>query len=403
MYNRIQPMSSNRDSKRWLGLVLASILLWSCGQREQRVEKTTENGVEIVNNHLEPYKISGEPVGLRLEKEFTIDPEREDLARLGLMEIRSFDVDSKGNVYLFQAPKTQAKLVFQFDRQGNYLRSFGHLGQGPGEVQFPSYPGVNSSDQILIWDSGALKLMLFDGHGDLIKERRQEMKIRALGAPTFLENGYFLVRQIPETAGPVDRNQVFINLCDTQFKKVRDMGSYRLLEPLAADKVSAFPKIVILGISKSRIYVGGADSGYEISVYDLQGSLLRKIRKEYKPAKVTESLKSEVLERLGDHPLRSKLYFPDHRPGFQHFFADEQERLFVVTSEKGPSGQYISDVFNAEGVFIARAALGYFDLLKAFWEGNELGLKTKNGRLYFLREKSSGYKELVVSRLIWTK
>jgi len=111
--------------------------------------------------------------------------------------------------------------------------------------------------------------MLFDGHGDLIKERRQEMKIRALGAPTFLENGYFLVRQIPETAGPVDRNQVFINLCDSHFKKVRDMGSYRLLEPLAADKVSAFPKIVILGISKSRIYVGGADSGYEISVYDL--------------------------------------------------------------------------------------------------------------------------------------
>jgi len=87
-------MSSNRDSKRWLGLVLASILLWSCGQREQRVEKTTENGVEIVNNHLEPYKISGEPVGLRVEEEFTIDPEREDLARLGLMEIRSFDIDS---------------------------------------------------------------------------------------------------------------------------------------------------------------------------------------------------------------------------------------------------------------------------------------------------------------------
>jgi hypothetical protein len=111
--------------KKALGFALILMFMCACGPKTQKVEKTTENGVEVVNNHLEPYKISGEPAGLRLEEEFAIDPEREDLARLGLMEIRSFDVDSKGNVYLFQAPKTQAKLVLQFDRQGNFLRSFG--------------------------------------------------------------------------------------------------------------------------------------------------------------------------------------------------------------------------------------------------------------------------------------
>ena len=135
----------------------------------------------------------------------------------------------------------------------------------------------------------------------------------------------------------------------------------------------------------------------------LEGRLLKKIRKEYEPVKVSENLRREVMTRLGDHPLRKKFYFPEYTPVFQYFFTDDQERLFVVTSEKGPSRQYISDVFNAEGVFIARAELGYYDLLKAFWEGNELGLKTKNGHLYFLREKPSGYKELVVSRMIWTK
>jgi hypothetical protein len=39
--------------------------------------------------------------------------------------------------------------------------------------------------------------------------------------------------------------------------------------------------------------------------------------------------------------------------------------------------------------------------LKAIWEGNELGIKAKNNRLYCLKEKPSGYKELVVSQLIW--
>jgi hypothetical protein len=382
-----------------LGCGLILLLACACGPRTQKVERTIENGVEVVNNHQKPCKISGEPAGFIVEEEFTIDTERQDLTKLGLMGIRAFDVDSAGNIYLFQAPKTQAKLVFEFDYQGNFLRSFGQLGQGPGEVQFPSFLGINSRDEILVWDSGALKLLLFDGRGDLIKETRFGTKVRALGAPTFLESGYLLVRETKETPGLGDPYKVSINLYDSQFKRIREMGSYSLLEPLAADKVSLFPKLIAMGISKSRIYMGLAESGYEISVYDLEGGLLRKIRKEYNPVKVSESLKRDAMNRLGDHPLAKKFYLPEYMPVFQYFFTDEQERLFVVTSDKGPSGQYVSDVFSAEGVFIARASLGYFDLLKAIWEGNELGLKAKNNRIYCLKENPSGYNELVVSRL----
>jgi hypothetical protein len=142
-------MRSSRNKTGSVGLVLAAIILWSCAQKEQKVERTTENGVEVVNNHLEPYKISGELAGFIVEEEFTIDTEQKDLINIGLMAIRAFDVDSAGNIYLFQAPKTQAKLVFEFDYRGNFLRSFGQLGQGPGEVQYPSFLGTNSRDEIL--------------------------------------------------------------------------------------------------------------------------------------------------------------------------------------------------------------------------------------------------------------
>jgi hypothetical protein len=394
-------MNGNRNNKGWLGPVLTIILLWFCGHKEGVVERTTENGVEVIINHLEPYRIRGEPGGLEAKEEFTIDTERPDLAELGLIEARAFDVDSAGSIYLFQMPKTQAKLVFQFDRQGNFLRSFGQLGQGPGEVQFPSYQGVNSSDQILIWDSGALKLLVFDSQGDLIKDTRLGMKVPALGAPIFLENGGLIVWESGENIGFGDPYRVFINVYDSQFKKVLEMGSYSLVEPMAAESVLVFPQIPILRVSESRIYAGDAESGYEISVYNLEGKLLRRIRKEHISVKVPENMKKEILERLGDHPLSKKLFFPENMPVFQYFFTDDRERLFVVTPEIGPSGQYISDVFTAEGVFIARASLGYFDLLKAIWEGNELGMKIKNGRLYCFKEKPSGYKELVVSRLVW--
>lgn len=396
-------MNSKWDKKRWLGLFLATFLSGFCTHEERAVERTTENGVEVIINHFEPYRINGEPSGLKVEKEFTIDAERRDLAGLGLIEIRMFDVDSMGNVYLFQVPKTEAKLVFQFDRQGNFLRSFGQLGQGPGEVQYPSYQGVNSRDQIIIWDSGALKLLAFDSQGDLIGEIRLGMKVPALGAPTFLENGWLLVRESGENTGSGDPYLVSINLYDSRHEKVLEMGGYRLIEPVSAERISLFPQIPNFRASNSRIYMGDAEAGYEISVYSLEGRLLRKIRKEYKPVKVPQNLRREVMDRLGDHPLSKKFYFPEYMPVFQYFFNDDSERLFVVTAEKGPLGQYITDVFNAEGVFIARANFGYYDLLKAIWEGNELGMKAKAGRIYCLREKPSGYKELVVSRLVWTK
>jgi len=142
-------MRSSRNKRGSLGLVLAAILLWSCAQKEQKVERAAENGVEIVNNQLKPYRISGQPSGLEVEEEFTIDTEQKDLISLGLMAIRAFDVASAGNIYLFQAPKAQAKLVFEFDYRGNFLRSFGQLGQGPGEVQYPSFLGTTSRDEIL--------------------------------------------------------------------------------------------------------------------------------------------------------------------------------------------------------------------------------------------------------------
>lgn len=212
------------------------------------------------------------------------------------------------------------------------------MGQGPGEVQFPSYPGVNGSDQILVWDSGALKLLVFDSRGDLMRETRLGMKVRALGAPTFLENGYLLVRKTGETEERGDPYQVSINLYDARFKKVREMGGYRLLEPLAVDKISVFPKIPTLGISKSRIYVGEAESGYEISVYDLEGRLMRKIRKEYEPVRVPENLKREVMDRLVNHPLREKLYFPEYMPVFQHFLSMIGKGFLSSLQKRGRRG-----------------------------------------------------------------
>ena len=95
-------------------------------------------------------------------------------------------------------------------------------------------------------------------------------------------------------------------------------------------------------------------------------------------------------------PIRKKIYFPDVMPPFLGFFADERGFLLVMTYEKGQkSGEFLYDIFNPDGVFIGRKSLRvYFD---------EFGVhaKMKNGFLYRVDEKESGFKRLVVSLVTW--
>lgn len=98
-----------------------------CSPKSEQVEKFMEDGVEVIINYLEPYKIRGEPAILTLEKEFSIDFARDDIGELGIAGATVFEVDSLGNIYFFYADK-EGDLIFKFDPQGDYLTSFGTKG-----------------------------------------------------------------------------------------------------------------------------------------------------------------------------------------------------------------------------------------------------------------------------------
>ncbi len=72
-------------------------------------------------------------------------------------------------------------------------------------------------------------------------------------------------------------------------------------------------------------------------------------------------------------------------------------KTFEKVSNKN---EYFHDIFNSDGVFIMRKSMpGY-----ARWSdpGNSVNrAKVKNRRFYCIREKESGYKELVVYKMTW--
>lgn len=56
------------------------------------------------------------------------------------------------------------------------------------------------------------------------------------------------------------------------------------------------------------------------------------------------------------------------------------------------------DVFNPDGVFIDRISLGNL-VFESYW--NIQYVTARNNRLYYLKKKESGYKELVIYRMKW--
>jgi hypothetical protein len=95
-------------------------------------------------------------------------------------------------------------------------------------------------------------------------------------------------------------------------------------------------------------------------------------------------------------PIKGKIYFPGSMPPFHSFFVDDEGRLFVMTYEKGENaGEYIYDIFNDNGIFIRRKGL------KIHHDTVGLCAKMKEGHLYCINEKQSGYKKLVADKVKW--
>ena len=386
--------------KKYLALVSALLFFLCCAPKGEKVEKVMEDGVEVVLNRLEPYSIKGESATFTLEEEFSIDTEDEKIAELGLTDIGGyFDADSSGNVYLVN-PKGDESIIYKFDKDGDFVSSFSRRGQGPGELLARGFPSlhltIDHRDNIAVSDFRNHKVSFFEKDGSLINEVK-------IGTNLFdavpLANGNYLglVSVLDASSEYINQNPLI--LFNKEFEKIKELDKQLIPNPIVGKKLKATWHILCWSVTKEKVYTGFQERGYEIYVYDFDGNLLQKIKKDYKPVPVPDEYKEKFLKTF-ESPLfdsiRNKIYFPDSMPPFHAFFSDDEGRLFVMTYEKGPNpGEYIYDIFDPEGVFIGRKSL------KVFHNESDMYAKMKNGRFYCLNEKDSGYKELKVYKVNW--
>jgi len=139
-------------------LFCLSFFLMCCGKQE-RVDRVVENEVEVVRNKLRPYVIEGVPRNVQVDKRVLIDFQSEEIVKLGIADIRGFDVDLEGNIYISVFKGEYC--IYKFDPEGSFIMSFARKGQGPGEMPIAKSLIVNDRNEVLVADIAKQKLVFF--------------------------------------------------------------------------------------------------------------------------------------------------------------------------------------------------------------------------------------------------
>ena len=377
----------------FLCLVTISFLA-SCGSKQPKVDKVIQDGVEIVLNHDEPYLLKGQPSHLNLQEETRIDFEKEELSGLGIKEPDYAEADSQGNIYIVEQFSDSEFFIYKFSPTGAFINKFGKKGQGPGELQGINSLVVSQGGHILISDRSAGKVVEFDADGNLVKETKARYVVREVVA---LENGNYIARRTAKDSS--EGRNWFLSLVNSDFEEIKKLDSFDMSVYVPGKRNPGTIISFYWRVADGKIYVGNEQRGYELWVYDFDGNLLRKIRKEYKPAPYPEDFRKQT-ELLAARQPDLNLTVLQDMPPFNSFFPDDEGRLYVMTYEQAQSqGEIIHDVFNKDGVLIARAPLGKYGILGRAL--NPLRATAKNGRFYRIAFKENGYPELIVYRMLW--
>jgi len=370
------------------------IFLISCGSKQPKVDRVIEDGVEVVLNHLEPYVLKGQPSHLILNEETRIDLEKAEYSELGIKELAFAEVDSLGNIYAVEPYPASRLFINKFTPKGEFIKQFGRYGQGPGEIQNIYYLIPIKNGHILVSDLSAGKLLEFDADTNFVKVTKVHPSMREF-IP--LENGNYLARRNPKDTA--EARGMYLCLFDAQFNELKKLDYFDTSVETPEKKTFGTMYSFHWRVAGDRIYIGNEQRGYELWVYDLNGNLIMKIRKEYKPASYSEEFKKQTEELAARQPTMNLVPRQD-TPPFNSFFADDEGRLYVMTYEQGTNpDEYIHDVFNKDGVLIARVPLGKYGILARSL--NQLRTTATHGKFYRVALKENGFPEVIVYRMMW--
>lgn len=345
--------------------VIVAILFVDC--KEDSLWKgqiKTEDGITIVENPKTPmYK---EPV-LTLSEDICIgaDENRPDYL---FYRINSIAVDQEGNIFVTDEGE---KHIQVYNAEGEYLRTIGQVGEGPGELGRPTEIFIAGNDEIVITDPKKRQLHFFSVDGNYLGSKKFKDVYPLQIARDSHENYYTMnfVRAPGSKAGYFELLKLNSDL--------EIVSSLVKAEISSEAKKNEFDQIPEFAVRDDANLILGYPASYTFNILDPDGKVTRIIRKKYDLIEIPDEVRKKAKE---ENHLAYEL--PKYMRPFRDFFLDDTGRLFVLTPGENVAEMiYNCEVFNPEGRFLGSFPIKLSIIVK---------ITVIQDKLYMVDEDSEG-------------
>ncbi len=245
--------------------------------------------------------------------------------------------------------------IQKFDKNGKYVLTIGRQGQGPGEFERPNMLFLNRrTGNICVRDSR--RIDLFDNNGNYLDG------IVFQSFPTsfaFDSDGNIWGKF--SKGGKMGASSS-ISMATSQGKLLKEVIDF----PIEASSSSSgglelyithgYEYNLFFSDLDMQTFVYAYSKDYELNVFNKEGELLYKIRKDEPPLSFSSDIKNKIRKRYKRLPksARDSIRFPDYFPFFDAIFADDVGHIYVKRIQTAVADEniYEYDIFSEDGYYL---------------------------------------------------
>lgn len=346
---------------------LLSIIALPAQAGEWAGKVETVKGVKYVRNPAQPMQ---GPTTVKMEALWELGGETDDEDEF-FGVISDIEIDEHGNVYLLDAQLSEVKI---FTAKGEFVRTIGREGEGPGEFRRPARMFFTEDGNIGVMQTIPAKIVLLTPEGDPVGDHP---------LPEPEDGGYQLL-----TSGQASKGQLVLAMART--KLAEDQSSWartdfltridsegnQLAEYCTKTSTINFADAVLnfaewdtferrwVVAPDGKVYACESYADYEITVFNADGSIDKKITRDYKHRASTAEEK-EFLEKMMGHFAQTipncRVEIEDDVKDIETFAIRDDGSIWVMTSDGShdyPDGTVgVFDVYNKDGQFVKAVTL----------------------------------------------
>jgi hypothetical protein len=223
----------------------------------------------------------------------------------------------------------KASYIRVFDKNGEYVRTIGKKGQGPGEMESPIDIKALSRGVLIINDYAQRLLNFFSLNGEHLRNlsthKYPNFRRPAIDSQGNIVAGFFIGE---------DELKYELAIFDSDLNPVFTVTTYPMLSRASEPTFHYFEQRrttnLVWNVNEQDQIIWGHMGKYELFVHNPDGKLVKKIVRDYDGIEITNQEKEKLIKDLvGDNPVPSNInfQFPERYPPSFDFLAMRKEEF----------------------------------------------------------------------------